>query len=217
MGWDLADLLARGGRGEEAETLLRELSRADPESLANLWSLWRLLEARHKDAEAHGIAERMLAPLRDRVARDRDDATAHWRLAILSWITGDIRRALASFREVARIEPENAEIRREIAVLLFAQRDLKGAIEAFRDSLRIGPSAAAYHRELAKLLGASGDYRGKVTELREAIRLEAGREQAAGTLRADGQDDPQRPNIFNCSIDGYADGLIIGTIWKLDP
>ena len=134
MGWDLAALLARGGRGAEAETLLRELSREDPESLANLFSLWRILKDRHKDAEAHGIAERMLAPLRDRVARDHDDARAQWRLAFLSWITGDASCALASFREVARIEPQNAEIRREIGILLGSRRDLKGAIEAYRDS-----------------------------------------------------------------------------------
>ncbi len=215
MGWDLAALLARGGRGAEAETLLRELSREDPESLANLFSLWRILKDRHKDAEAHGIAERMLAPLRDQVARDHDDARAQWRLAFLSWITGDALRALASFREVARIEPQNAEIRREIGILLGSRRDLKGAIEAYRDALRIAPSAAAYHRELAALLGASGDYRGKVTELQQAIRLKAGRGQAAGTPGDDGQDDPQRPDLFNCSIDAYAAGLMIGLLAKI--
>ena len=215
MGWDLADLLARSGRGAEAETLLRELSREDPESLANLWSLWRLLRARHKNAEAHGIAERMLAPLRDRVARDPDDAPAQWRLALLSWITGDAQPALASFRDVARIEPQNAEVRREIGILLSSRRDLKGGIEAYRDALRIAPSAAAYRHELAMLLGASGDYRGEVAELQEVIRLKAAREQTAGTPGADGQDDPQRPDLFNCSIDGYADDIIIGYLARI--
>ncbi len=66
--------------------------------------------------------ERMIAPFREQVKRDPNDALAHWRIAVLASVTVDFSSAVAACREAARIDPKDVESRGRLAELLLFQR-----------------------------------------------------------------------------------------------
>ena len=118
------------------------------------------------------VHQRMIAPFREQVKRQPNDALAYRKIAVLLSLTGDVPGAVAAFREAARIDPNDAGSRRQPGKLLHAQDDLKGAIAAFRDAIRIDPTLPGDHYNLAAALERIGDQESEVAELREAVRLE---------------------------------------------
>ncbi len=176
-GWDLARILEERGRSDEAEALLRDLSRLDPEYLLNVFSLWQLLKKRHRVNEASSLREQMIAQFREQMGRKPNDALIHWKVARVSWLIDDVPGAIAAYRATAAIDPKSAECRSELGRLLFEKGDLQGAITAHREAVRIAPAVGSYHNQLAGVLGLSGDHRSEIAELREAIRLENNRSQ----------------------------------------
>ena len=171
-GIDLAEILHKQKRDDEAEALLVEVARLDPEPIHCLFELYTLLEERGKRDEARSVAQRMIAPFREQVKREPNDALAHRKIAVLSSLTGDVPGAVAAYREAARIDPKDAGSRRRLAILLYVEGDLPGAIAAFRDAIRIDPMLAGDHYDLAAALERIGDQEGEIAELREAVRVE---------------------------------------------
>ncbi len=68
-GFDLAQLLQRQQRVDEAEALLFEVARLDPEPTRIFFDLHSLLQERGKKDEARLVAQRMIAPFREQVKR----------------------------------------------------------------------------------------------------------------------------------------------------
>jgi len=171
-GWDLAQVLHKQGRDDEAEALHREFARLDPERTRYLWDLFRLLQQRGKKDEARAVVERMIAPFRERLRLEPNDALAHRRIAfVLLFLSADIPGAVVAYREAARVDPKDAACRRQLGTLLLIQGDLPGAIAAYREVIRIDPMRLDDHYNLAAALERTGDQVGEIAELREAVRL----------------------------------------------
>ncbi len=178
--WDLAGILEDQRRNDEAEALLRDLSRIDPESLPIYFSERDLARNPDRVKEAHAVGELIIASLRDQIGRKPNDALVHWKVARWCWLTHDLPSAIAAYRETAAIDPKSAECRRELGQLLFQKGDLQDAITAYREAIRIAPLVGSYRDQLAKVLGHSGDNRSEIAELREAIRLKNNQSQETG-------------------------------------
>ena len=171
-GWDLAEVLHKKGRDDEAEALLGELARLDREPTRILLQLSQWLRQRGKKDEARSVVDRMIAPFRERVRREPDDGLTYRRIAVLLWLSGDRNGAAAAYRQTAKVDPKDAECRRELGVLLFRQGDCPGAIAAYREAIHIGPIRASDHYALAAAMERLGDQTGEIAELREALRIE---------------------------------------------
>jgi eukaryotic-like serine/threonine-protein kinase len=174
-GWDLARILEERGRTDEAEGLLRDLSRTDPDYLLNVFSLWELLRKHHQVNEALTVREQMLIQFREQTGRKPNDALIHWKVARYYWLIDDLPRAIAAYRETGAIDRKSAECRCELGRLLFQEGDLLGAITAYREAIGIAPSVGSYRAQLAEALGLSGDHKSEIAELGEAIRLKDSR------------------------------------------
>ena len=206
-GWDLAEVLQNHGRYDEAEALLAELARLDREPTRNLFQLARLLRQRGKNNEAQAVVDRMIAPFRERVRRQPNDGLTYRRIAVLLWLSHDLKGAAAAYLDAARVDPTDAHCRRELGMLLSQQGDWPGAIAALRDAIRIDPGRVGDHYRLAAAVERSGDQTGEIAELREAIRVErlpqvpqppAGADMSNSTLFDD------------CYLDSWRQGYLAG-------
>ncbi len=80
-GWELIRVLQEQGRDDEALALDREMLRRNPENDGLFMTdFLRLLRKSGKVREAISVAERKIAPLRDRLKREPNNALAHRRL-----------------------------------------------------------------------------------------------------------------------------------------
>ncbi|MFI5454218.1 MAG: protein kinase [Isosphaerales bacterium] len=201
-GWYLAEILQKQGRDDEAEALLVELARLDPVPTPYLLELPKLLCKRGKKDEARSVVERMIAPFRERLRQEPNDALTFRRIALVLFLSDDWPGAVAPYREAARLDPKDAECRRELGFLLFIQRDLPGAIAAYREAIRIDPTRVSDHYALAAALERTGDEVGEIAELREAIRIERLR-QDPGLLFDPGTFD----DLYLEMATGYLDGM----------
>ena len=111
-GDELAEILEKRGRDDEAVALLRELARIDPEPTRNLLRLSTLLRQRGEFDEARTVADRMVAPYRERAKRQPDNALAYRIIAILLLLSHDLSGAASAYRQAARANPKDAECRR---------------------------------------------------------------------------------------------------------
>ncbi len=173
-GWDLAQVLEQQGRYDEALTLYRELVRRNPKNGPFMFDFLRLLRKSGKVREARSVAERISAPLRDRLRQEPNNALAHCELGKFLWVmAGDRSGAIAELREAARIEPKDPSNHRLLGLMLLDQGDLPGAIAAYRAAIQVNPSDENAHYDLASLLERSGDQEGQIAELRASIRAQS--------------------------------------------
>jgi tetratricopeptide (TPR) repeat protein len=206
-GWDLVDVFQKQGRDHEAEALLGELARLNPGSIRHLLRLAKFLQERGKRDEAQTVVDRMIAPLRERLRHEPNNATFYRRIATLLWASNDQTGATAAYREAARYDPKYTECRRALGVLLFRQGDLSGAIAAFRDATQIGPAKASDHYALATAMAWAGDQSGEIAALREGIRIERTM-QSSGDNTFVGTGDA---TLFDDSyVDMITSGLVAG-------
>ncbi|MGO9467684.1 MAG: tetratricopeptide repeat protein, partial [Isosphaeraceae bacterium] len=174
-GWDLAQVLQQQGRDDEALALDRELVRRNPKNDGLFMiDLLRLLRKSGRVREAISVAERKIAPLRDRLRREPNNASDHCELGRFLWVLADDRSgAIAEVREAARIEPKDPSNHKSLGLMLLHQGDLPGSIAAYGAAIRVNPSDEELHYNLAWLLERCGDRKGQIAELRAAIRAQS--------------------------------------------
>ena len=202
-GLDLVDLLRNRKRFDEAEAILRDFARLDPESTRTLLELSALLRQLGKKDEARLAVERMIAPFREKIRREPDDWLTFRKIAVLLWLSRDFTGAVAAYREAARANPRDAVCRRDLGSILCRQGDLSNAILAYREAILIDSISADNRYLLAATLERSGDRVGEIAELREAIRIE--RIQRNPEVRV------YTFSLFNdCHLDSFASGFLAG-------
>jgi serine/threonine protein kinase/Flp pilus assembly protein TadD len=171
VGWSLIPALLNRNRDNEAEQLLDELTRVDPENFDLLVSL--AMEVNPAGGIAP-IGKRMIAHLRNKLAKHPDDPTIHRKIAVIALcFRVSLDLAIAEFREASRLDPTDDFRRRDLGYALRRKGDLQGAIVAFQDAIRLSPDYSYHHAYLARLLKENRDLPGEVAELREAMRCEA--------------------------------------------
>ncbi len=176
MASDLAEALLQEykyGPKEEALSIFRELSRAEPDNPNNFLRLFRALKASGKNTDARILAKREIGRLNEAVRRAPDDAVAHGRLAVFLLFSEpqDVASLLGEFRAVSRLVPNDPVCHYWLGLLLRRQGNLEGSINEFREAVRLSPANPEYHSVLALALNGTNDYKGEISKLREAIRL----------------------------------------------
>ena len=130
----------RAGRLSKAESLYKEVLRADPRNGAaynNLGIAYR----------AHGKLDEANACYRRALEIDPDDAMAHSNLANVLYDQGKVDDAFACYRRALEIKPDNADTHYNLGIALKGQGRIDEAIARCQRALEIKPSyfAAAWN------------------------------------------------------------------------
>jgi tetratricopeptide (TPR) repeat protein len=167
-----ASRLVKRNQAGAAVPILRELTRAHPESEIAWLGLGRALLQQGQPSRAEGAFRRAvgLAP---------DLAEGHFYLGVVLHQEGNPAGAAASFRRATRLRPNHSLAWYNLGHCLKAQGDLGGAEQAWRAALRYKPFLAQAHLQLGELLAGHK----KWAEAREHLERAAELDPAEGRAR----------------------------------
>lgn len=160
-----ANALAGQRRFAEAEALLTELLRQDPEDSEGLLLSGRVLLQQRKCAEAE---ERLRAHLR--VTPDSLNGLIQLALSLLCqqrW--ADASNALG---RVIALKPDFAQAHANLAIARSRLGDIAGAIRSYEDALRCSPGDAGNHAALAEELLRGGRREEALAHVARALALD---------------------------------------------
>ena len=185
LGIALSATLVRAERADEAEEVLRELTRQQPDNPAVYNTLGISLSAQQKV----GAAE---AAYRKAIALQPDFAAAHYNLGLTLAGQGQHTAAEAAYRRAIELRPDFAEAHNALGVELSRQQKPAAAEAAFRKAIEIKPEFAQAHTNLSKALLAQGKYRAAEAACRKAIELQPKLAEAQNNLGSAlmGQEEP---------------------------
>ncbi len=160
---NLAVFLRSQGRGEEAETHLREAVRIDPSHAEAHYNLANaLLES--------GRAEEAASHYADAIRAQAGRPAYHMNLGNALARLGRHEEAVARYREAIALEPGLAEAHWNLAVALRALGRAAEAADEERTALRLAPLPVEERLGRAAARYAAGDLEGAVVEYQEALR-----------------------------------------------
>jgi Flp pilus assembly protein TadD len=105
------------------------------------------------------------------IQTDPEDFGAHYNLAALLQMKGNVSGALLQFTEAVRIRPEDATANNALGAALLASGHLDGAIVHLNAALRARPDYFDAHYNLGNALAAQNDFQGALLHFRAAVRL----------------------------------------------
>jgi len=167
---DRANQLITRQQFGEAELLLAEILKADPQSDEAYLDLGRLYSAAGDPVRAEK-ALRMCLDLAPRTV------LAHFLLGAARFQQGDVAGAEKSFRAAAKIQPEYAPAHFQLGECRKREKDLPGAIAAYRVAVRARPNMVEAHLALGAALLESGERQKALQHLLDAERLKPGDER----------------------------------------
>jgi serine/threonine-protein kinase len=199
LGVALSKALLRAGRPSEAEDVLQELVRRQPDKPAVWFYLANALVGRQKYGEAEAAYREAIAlepklakaytnlghtltrrgkhreaeaACRKAVALEPDLAAAHTNLGNALNRQRKHREAEAACRKAIALEPDLAEAHAVLGIALNSQRKHRQAEAACRKAIALKPRLAAAHVVLGSALSAQAKHRQAEAACRKAIRLE---------------------------------------------
>jgi tetratricopeptide (TPR) repeat protein len=105
------------------------------------------------------------------IQNDPDDFEAHYNLAALLQIKGDLPGALLQFTEAVRVRPDDSTANNALGGVLLASGHLDGAIGYLNTALKERPDYFDAHYNLGNALASQGDFQGALLHFRAAVRL----------------------------------------------
>jgi tetratricopeptide (TPR) repeat protein len=164
-GHELAHVLERRGRSEEAAAVLADVVRLRPGD-GRHWACYGLmLQAREDRAGA-------AAALREEIRSRPDVAAAHGTLGNTLMAQGELDRAITEYREAIRLRPDLVQARCHLGSALRLRGKLPEAIAECRKAIRLDPNHAGAHGNLGSALRDQGNVSEALAEFREASRLQ---------------------------------------------
>jgi tetratricopeptide (TPR) repeat protein len=97
------------------------------------------------------------AVMRRRLEKYPGDFLAHYNLAALMQVGGQLDKAIQLYRDALRIEPSNATARNSLGAVLLVKGDAPGAIAEFRAALDDDPNYSNARYNVAHALAVNGD------------------------------------------------------------
>jgi len=161
----LAQRLRAGGRPDEAERVLLEGTRLEPDELAA--TSWGALGAHYFELEDFAAAAAAWSRLIDLVPEPGTEILATYAEALA--LAGEHDRAL----EIAAGLPDSQRHLLEGRVLL-EQRRAEPALEAFDAAIRLWPDNAVARYFAARAAERTGDFDRAISEYRASVRTDAG-------------------------------------------
>ena len=105
------------------------------------------------------------------IENNPDDFEAHYNLAALLQMRGNLSGAVLQFSEAVRIRPEDPVANNALGAVLLASGHVEGAIPRLRTALAGRPDYFDAHYNLGNALASQGDFAGALLHFRAAVRL----------------------------------------------
>jgi Flp pilus assembly protein TadD len=105
------------------------------------------------------------------IQNNADDFEAHYNLAALLQMKGNLSGALLQFTEAVRIRPEDPTANNALGAVLLASGHVEGAIPHLKTALASRPDYFDAHYNLGNALAAQSDFAGALIHFRAAVRL----------------------------------------------
>jgi tetratricopeptide (TPR) repeat protein len=139
------------------------------DEMAHLWL--QVLPRESSDAGADPRVAIQEALALHHIQNDADDFEAHYNLAALLQMRGDLPGALLQFTEAVRIRPDDSTANNALGGVLFASGQLDGAVAHLNAALKGRPDYFDAHYNLGNALASEGDFQGALLHFRAAVRL----------------------------------------------
>lgn len=170
--------------------------------------VWLQLLPRH---EAQGPDDPRLsiqeALMRRRLEKYPADFVAHYNLASVQQLRGDLDDAIANYRLALRTKPDNAGTHNSLGTALLEKNDLPGAIAELKQAIAIDPGYLNAHFNLARTFAATNDLDDAAAEFKAFLKIQPADAEAQSGL---GTIDALQHN--------YADALLcFREAARLDP
>jgi len=148
----------------QAESLYRAALNLEPQNVAILLALGRVLNAQ-------GKLESAIEEYRQVIRLQPNLAGPHRELGALLFKTGDVNGAINEYREALRLNANDAGLHGQLAAALYSKGDLEGAITEYRTLARLTPNDPGVHYRLGLALYDEAGLNEAAAEFREALRL----------------------------------------------
>jgi tetratricopeptide (TPR) repeat protein/mono/diheme cytochrome c family protein len=103
--------------------------------------------------------------------KNPEDFEAHYNLAALLQIRGELAKSIAHFTQALRIRPDDATANNALGATLLAAGRVDEAIPHLAAALKARPDYFDAHYNLGNALASQGDFSGALTHFRAAVRL----------------------------------------------
>jgi Flp pilus assembly protein TadD len=103
--------------------------------------------------------------------KNPDDFEAHYNLAALLQIRGDLPESVAQFTEAVRLRPNDATANNALGAVLLASGRAREAVPHLATALRVRPDYFDAHYNLGNALASEGDFAQALEHFGAAVRL----------------------------------------------
>jgi tetratricopeptide (TPR) repeat protein len=139
------------------------------DEMAHLWL--QVLPRESSDASTDPRVAIQEALALHHIQNNGDDFEAHYNLAALLQMKGDLPGALLQYTEAVRIRPEDSTANNALGGVLLASGHVDGAISYLNTALKGRPDYFDAHYNLGNALASRGDFQGALLHFRAAVRL----------------------------------------------
>lgn len=156
------------------------------DEMAHLWL--QVLPREPADATADPRVAIQEALARHHIQNDPGDFGAHYNLAAILQMKGDLSGAVTEFTEAVRIQPEDPIANNALGGVLLAGGRVDEAIAHLNTALKSRSDYFDAHYNLGIALASQGDFTGALSHFRAAVRLnpeDAGAEANLGSALAE--------------------------------
>jgi Flp pilus assembly protein TadD len=122
------------------------------------------------------------------IQNDPEDFEAHYNLAALFQMRGNLSGAVLQFTQAVRVRPDDPTANNALGAVLLASGNVDGAISYLKTALVDRPDYFDAHYNLGNALASQGDFPGALLHFRAAVRLnpqDAGAEANLGSALAE--------------------------------
>lgn len=146
------------------------IAKIDPQAT----EFYGLFDKAFKEIEANQMLE-AIATMREAIAREPNDALAHYVLGTALSGNNQEADALREYRRAVELEPKNPTYLDHLAISLDLNGDSAGAIEQLRKVIAVAPYSAEFQFNLAVVLESRGDFAGAIDPLLKSIEYSHGK------------------------------------------
>jgi Flp pilus assembly protein TadD len=139
------------------------------DEMAHLWL--QVLPKTPPDGGADPRALIQEAMARHNLQKNSDDFEAHYNLAALLQVRGQLAESAAHFAEAVRIRPEDATANNALGAALLASGRTADAIRYLTAALKTRPDYFDAHYNLGNALASQGNFSDALLQFRAAVRL----------------------------------------------
>ncbi|MGB7281907.1 MAG: tetratricopeptide repeat protein [Candidatus Acidiferrum sp.] len=156
------------------------------DEMAHLWLQVLPQESADATSDPRVLIQEALA--RHHIQDNPGDFGAHYNLAAILQMKGDLSGALAEFELAVRLEPDDPTANNALGGVLLASGRIDEAIAHLNTALKGRPDYFDAHYNLGNALATQGDFAGALLHFRAAVRLhpeDAGAEANLGSALAE--------------------------------